>query len=85
MSYFVLNFARVLRRAVNQQVAVLSGYGHGDMPLEVKLILTAQVELSLQAVWRFAQRFLAVPPGERLARQDEGLLANSFLRIEYRG
>ena len=85
MSYFVLHFAGMLRRAVNQQVAILSGHGHGDMPLEVKLVLAAQVELSVQAVWRIAQRFLAVPPGDRFAGQDEGLLADSFLRIEYRG
>ena len=81
-SHQVLNLARMLRGAVQVEIAVLGRESCRDLPLEIELILPAKIEAAFQAVLCVSQRRLAVASRDRLARQNKGLGRERGARIE---
>ena len=58
----VLHLARVLRRAVDQHVAVFLRHGERDMAFQIELVLAADIDAALEAVLRAFQSAVAPPP-----------------------
>ena len=81
-SHQVLHLTRMLRGAVQVEIAVLGGKSCRDLPLEIKLVLPANIEAALQAVFCISQRRLTVASRDRLARQNKGSGRERGARIE---
>ena len=79
MRDLVLDFARVLRRAVDQHRPVLLWHRVRDHAFEVELVLAADLDPALQPVRRGGDRCLRIAAHQTLGRQHERLLPERFL------
>ena len=81
----VLHLGRMLRRAVEVDAPVFLGQRVGDLPLEIELLLPADVELAAHAARCGGHRRVGVAALEMHRRQHVRLQALRFLRGEHRG
>ena len=65
----VLHFARMLRRGIDQDRAILAGHRDGDLAFQIKMLLAADVHRAAQAKRRFGDRFGGIAADERIVRQ----------------
>ena len=75
----VLDLARVLRRAEDEQAAALARDRHGDLPLQVEVVLAAHVQPSRDPARGPGQRRLRLPAAHDLGGQDERALGQRLL------
>ena len=64
----VLHLSRVLRGTVDDQVAILCRLRHGNLAFEIKLVLTTQADVALQAMLGITNGLAAITALQRLAR-----------------
>jgi hypothetical protein len=83
MRHPVLGLARVLGAGIHQPLVLLLGQHVGDLPLQVEVLLAADLELAAEPVRGTRQPGLCVAPAHAHGRQHEALRGQGFAHIQH--
>ena len=72
----------MLGRGMDDHVAVLAGQGKGHLPFEIEMLLTADLKLGAELVWRGDQRLLGLAAQQGRGGLHVGFLCQCRLDIE---
>jgi hypothetical protein len=79
-----LDFGRVLRRGVDDDLALFAGVGKRGLRLEIKLLLAADVERAAEAVGRGGEDGGCVARGDAARDAEVALLGDRLFEVEER-